>query len=96
MALVAYNLVSTLKGVLAAVHGSDCREKLSYYYLAEERGWHLSRHDDCPPARRLVRLVNHGPASIFVSTSSLGAVSQLESFYFQSQKSEEAKAQTTL
>ena len=36
MALVAYNLVSTLKGVLAAVHGSDCREKLSYYYLAEE------------------------------------------------------------
>ena len=36
MALVAYNLVSTLKGVLASVHGSDCREKLSYYYLAEE------------------------------------------------------------
>ncbi len=36
MALVAYNLFSTLKGVLASVHGSDCREKLSYYYLAEE------------------------------------------------------------
>ncbi len=36
MALVAYNLVSTLKGVIASVHGSDCREKLSYYYLAEE------------------------------------------------------------
>ena len=36
MALVAYNLVSTLKGVLAGVHGSDCHEKLSYYYLAEE------------------------------------------------------------
>ena len=36
MALVAYNLVSTLKGVLASVHGSDCREKLSAYYLAEE------------------------------------------------------------
>ena len=36
MALVAYNLVSTLKGVLASVHGSDCLEKLSYYYLAEE------------------------------------------------------------
>ena len=36
MALVAYNLVSTLKGVLASVHGRDCREKLSYYYLGEE------------------------------------------------------------
>ena len=36
MALVAYNLVSTLKGVLASVHGSDCLEKLFYYYLAEE------------------------------------------------------------
>ncbi len=36
MALVAYNLVSTLKGVRSCVHGSDCREKLSYYYLAEE------------------------------------------------------------
>ena len=36
MALVAYNLFSCLKGVLARVHGTDCREKLSYYYLAEE------------------------------------------------------------
>ncbi|MDJ0568662.1 MAG: IS4 family transposase [Pleurocapsa sp. MO_192.B19] len=36
MALVAYNLFSTLKGVLASVHGRDCREKLSYYYLGEE------------------------------------------------------------
>ena len=36
MALVAYNLVSTLKGVLAGVHGSDYRSKLSDYYLAEE------------------------------------------------------------
>ena len=36
MALVAYNLFSTLKGVLAGVHGSDCGEKLSYYYLASE------------------------------------------------------------
>ncbi len=36
MALVAYNLFSCLKGVLASVHGSDCREKLSSYYLAEE------------------------------------------------------------
>ena len=36
MALVAYNLFSTLQGVLASVHGSDCREKLSYYYLGEE------------------------------------------------------------
>jgi hypothetical protein len=36
MALVAYNLVSTLKGVLAGVHGSDCPPKLSDYYLAEE------------------------------------------------------------
>ena len=36
MALVAYNLVSTLTGVLASVHGSDYREKLSSYYLAEE------------------------------------------------------------
>ncbi len=34
--MVAYNLFSTLKGVLASVHGTDCREKLSYYYLAEE------------------------------------------------------------
>ena len=33
---VAYNLVSTLKGVLAGVHGSDYRSKLSDYYLAEE------------------------------------------------------------
>ncbi len=32
----AYNLVSTLKGVLASVHDSDCHDKLSYYYLAEE------------------------------------------------------------
>ena len=30
------SLFSTLKGVLASVHGSDCREKLSYYYLGEE------------------------------------------------------------
>ncbi len=36
MALVAYNLFSTLKGVIASVHGSDCRDKLSYYYLGEE------------------------------------------------------------
>ena len=36
MALVAYNLVSTLKAVIASVHGRDCREKLSYYYLGEE------------------------------------------------------------
>ena len=36
MALVAYNLFSTLKGVLASVHGSDCHDKLSYYYLGEE------------------------------------------------------------
>ena len=36
MALVAYNLFSTLKSVLASVHGSDYREKLSYYYLGEE------------------------------------------------------------
>ncbi len=36
MALVAYNLFSTLQGVLGSVHGSDCREKLSYYYLGEE------------------------------------------------------------
>ena len=36
MALVAYNLVSTLKGVLASVHGSDCHDQLSYYYLGEE------------------------------------------------------------
>ncbi len=36
MALVAYNLFSTLKGVLASVHGSECHDKLSYYYLGEE------------------------------------------------------------
>ena len=36
MALVAYNLFSTLKAVLASVHGSDCLEQLSYYYLADE------------------------------------------------------------
>lgn len=36
MALVAYNLFSTLKGVLASVHGRDCHDKLSYYYLGEE------------------------------------------------------------
>ncbi len=36
MALVAYNLFSTLKSVLASVHGIDYREKLSYYYLGEE------------------------------------------------------------
>ena len=36
MALVAYNLVSTLTGVIASVHGSDCHDKLSYYYLGEE------------------------------------------------------------
>jgi hypothetical protein len=36
IALVAYNLVSTLKEVLASVHGRDCRGKLSYYYLGEE------------------------------------------------------------
>jgi hypothetical protein len=36
MALVAYNLFSTLKEVLASVHGSDYREKLSYHYLGEE------------------------------------------------------------
>ncbi len=36
MALVAYNLFSCLKGVLASVHGADFREKLSYYYLADE------------------------------------------------------------
>ncbi|MDJ0592591.1 MAG: hypothetical protein QNJ72_21800 [Pleurocapsa sp. MO_226.B13] len=36
MALVAYNLVSTLKGILASVHGTDFLDKLSYYYLADE------------------------------------------------------------
>ena len=43
---------------------------------------YLSGHDDCPAARRLVRLGDHEPASIFVSASRLGAVSQPESFYF--------------
>ncbi len=36
MALVAYNLFSGLKEVLASVHGTDRSEKLSYYYLADE------------------------------------------------------------
>ena len=36
MALVAYNLFSCLKGVLASVHGTDFLDKLSYYYLADE------------------------------------------------------------
>ena len=36
MALVAYNLFSCLKSVLASVHGADFLEKLSYYYLADE------------------------------------------------------------
>ena len=92
----AYNLVSTLQGVLAGVHGSDCPPKLSYYYLAEERGCHLSGHDDCPPARRLVRLGNHGAASIFLSAARVGSLSQSQSFHFKSQKTEEEKAQTTL
>ncbi len=36
MALVAYNLFSTLKSILASVHGNDFLDKLSYYYLADE------------------------------------------------------------
>ncbi len=36
MALVAYNLFSTLKGVRSCVHGTDFLDKLSYYYLADE------------------------------------------------------------
>ncbi len=36
MALVASNLFSTLKAVLASVHGRDCLEQLSSYYLADE------------------------------------------------------------
>ncbi len=36
MALVAYNLFSTLKSILASVHGSGFGEKLSDYYLADE------------------------------------------------------------
>ena len=36
MALVAYNLFSILKSILAKVHGSDFLDKLSYYYLALE------------------------------------------------------------
>ena len=36
MALVAYNLFSTLKSILANVHGSEFGDKLSYYYLADE------------------------------------------------------------
>lgn len=36
MALVAYNLFSTLKRVLASVQGTDFLDKLSYYYLADE------------------------------------------------------------
>ena len=36
MALVAYNLFSCLKGVLASVHGTDFLDKLSDYYLADE------------------------------------------------------------
>ena len=67
-----------------------------YYYLAEERGRHLSGHDDCSPARRLVRLGDHEPASIFFSTSRLAAVSQPQSFYFGTEKTEEEKVQTPL
>ena len=36
---------------------------------------YLSGHDDCPPARRLARLGNHEPASIFVSPARLGPIS---------------------
>ena len=36
MALVAYNLFSCLKAILASVHGTDIEGKLSYYYLADE------------------------------------------------------------
>ena len=36
MALVAYNLFSTLKAVLGSVHEADIEGKLSSYYLAEE------------------------------------------------------------
>lgn len=36
MALVAYNLFSTLKSILGSVHGADAVGKLSYYYLADE------------------------------------------------------------
>ncbi len=88
----AYNLFSCLKAVLGTVHEADIEVKLSSYYLAEERGCHLSGHDDCPTARRLVRLGDHESASIFVSASRLGAVSQPESFYFHSQKTEAEKA----
>ena len=92
----AYNLVSTLKGVRSCVHGSDCHGKLSYSYLGEERGRHLSGHDDCPTARRLVRLGHHEPTSIFLSASRLGQLSQSQSFYFGAEKSEKEKAQTAL
>ncbi len=36
LALVAYNLFSILKSILANVHGSEFLEQLSYYYLADE------------------------------------------------------------
>ncbi len=59
MALVAYNLFSTLKSVLARVHGSEFLHKLSYYYLADElegtyRGMMIALPpEDWPDFRRL-------------------------------------------
>ncbi len=59
MALVAYNLFSTLKSILAKVHGSDFGDKLSYYYLADElegtyRGMMIALPpEDWPDFRRL-------------------------------------------
>ena len=36
MALVAYNVLSTVKGALRSVHGETKVEKLSGFYLADE------------------------------------------------------------
>ena len=36
MALVAYNVLSTVKGALCSVHGETKVEKLSGFYLADE------------------------------------------------------------
>ena len=61
MALVAYNLFSTLKSILAKVHGSEFGDKLSYYYLADElegtyRGMMIALPpEDWPDFRELSR-----------------------------------------
>ena len=92
----AYNLFSTLKAVLASVHGRDCLEQLSYYYLADElegtyRGMMIAL-----PSEQWRNLQSTSLTQLSSGATRVGSSGQSQSFYCHEAKTQTEKAQTPL